>query len=73
MTKSACNGGALKCPAAGGLETNDRRPEADTMKIDKKTIIAAATAIFAVAASLGSTLLTPEQREAVLQILAVVL
>lgn len=43
------------------------------MKINKKTIIAAATAIFAVAASLGSTLLTPEQREAVLQILAVVL
>ena len=48
----------------------DRRP---TMRLNKKTIIAAATAIFAVAASLGSTILTPEQREAVLQILAVVL
>lgn len=43
------------------------------MKLDKKTIIAIVTAVFSLAAALGSTILTPEQREAVLQILAVVL
>jgi hypothetical protein len=43
------------------------------MKPTKPQIIAAATAIFSVAAALGSTLLTPEQRESVLQALPTIL
>lgn len=42
-------------------------------KPTSKQIIAAATAIFAVAAALGSTLLTPEQRQAILAVLPTVL
>jgi hypothetical protein len=42
-------------------------------KPTKPQIIAASAAIFTVAAALGSTLLTPEQREAVLQMLPTVL
>jgi hypothetical protein len=41
-------------------------------KIDKQQIIAAAAAIFT-AAALGSTLLSPEQRETVLQLLPTLL
>ena len=43
------------------------------MKINKKTIIAIATAVFSLAAALGSTVLTPEQREAVLAFLPTLL
>jgi hypothetical protein len=43
------------------------------MKPTKNQIIAAATAVFGVAAALGSTILTPEQREAILQMLPTIL
>ena len=43
------------------------------MKINKKTIIAVVSSVFSLAAALGSNILTPEQREAVLQILTTLL
>jgi len=39
-------------------------------KPTKQQVVTVATGIFSIAATLGSTLLTPEQREAVLRVLA---
>ena len=43
------------------------------MKPTKPQIIAAAAAVFGLAAALGSTLLTPEQRETILATLPTIL
>jgi hypothetical protein len=43
------------------------------IKENKKKVIAAVTALFGLAASLGSTILSPEQREAVIAFLTMLL
>ena len=43
------------------------------MKLNKTQIVAAVAGVFAIAASVGSTLLTPEQRETILSVLPTVL
>jgi hypothetical protein len=43
------------------------------MNLNKQKILAIATAALALAAALGSTILTPEQRDAIMQLLPTVL